>query len=210
MSWRSLLLLATVLAVAVGSACSTASSSATAWQIGAPDTSPGGDWDNAVHFLQLGDAATARIDMDRSAAAGEGAKATEPSLFYRDLAEARLFGGDSPGAAEAARLAQMALDARPETAQFRAPDRRLFEDEVDALAAASQGDVDRLASIATRDALVADPWYLLGWLDEQAGDRGAADRAYRAYLARAPEGSFLRQAAFMRRRAASFVAAPGA
>ncbi len=206
---RSRLGLAPIAVLVCATACAPSAAPPTPWQIAPPGTSAVDYWNDAIHLMQVGDDADALADMNRAVQGGVASIPIEPSLFYRDVAEARLSGGDLPGAAEAARQARDALDVRPETAQFRAPERQLFEAEVDALEFAGQGDSERLAAVAQREPLLADPWYLLGWLDERRGDQDGARAAYRSYLARAPEGSFLRRTAVMQRHAEAVVSGPG-
>jgi hypothetical protein len=132
---------------------------------------------------------------------------SDPSLFFRDLAEACLFSGDSACAVRAVGQAQDSLQQKPTTAQFRDDDRRIFQQTLDALQAAANGDAGRLQQLTLNDqpAPSADAWYLLGWLAEQRGNAADAQTAYRAYLRQAPQWSFLREAVVMRQHAQSLV-----
>jgi tetratricopeptide (TPR) repeat protein len=163
------------------------------------DTSPAAQWTYAAYLLGRGDPATARAYLE-PIAAGSLDAINDPSLFLRDLAEARLFSGDSPGAAAAARQAADALARRPTTAQFRPDDRLVFEHTLDALAAAASDDATQLQQLTAdvKPAPVADAWYLLGWLQEQHGDAPSARSAYQRYLELAPRSTFLREAGSMR------------
>ena len=132
---------------------------------------------------------------------------TDAALFDRDLAEARLFAGDLPGAAAAARSGLAELAQRPTSAQLQLADRSLFERDLSAIQAAANLDSDELTQIAQfgSDPPDADPWYLLGWFYERAGDTVQARTAYQAYLELAPAWSFLRRAAQMQHHAKDFV-----
>jgi hypothetical protein len=125
--------------------------------------------------------------------------------LLRDVAEARLFSGDLEGAASAAQEASTSLAQRPTTAQFRAADRFLFERTLQALEAAATGDASALTQLATDDERSADAWYLLGWTREREGDLADAQNAYRAFLARTPQWSFLRETFEMRRHAQAVI-----
>jgi len=155
-----------------------------------------------AYLLSIGDPAAARGYLE-PAAASDAIRANERPQLLRDLAEARLFSGDSPAALEVAQSAQDALGRVPRTAQFQDADRQLFERVLEGLDAASAGDLDRLSAVARDESPTpsADAWYLLGWLDEQRGDLAGARAAYHAYLARDPRWTFLRSAAIMRRHA---------
>jgi hypothetical protein len=166
------------------------------------DTSPAAQWTYAAYLLGRGDPATARTYLEPIAAGSLNA-ISDPSLFLRDLAEARLFSGDSPGAVAAARQAADALARRPTTAQFRPDDRVVFEHTLEALAAAASDDATRLQQLTAdaNPAPVADAWYLLGWLQEQHGDAVTARTDYQHYLGLAPRSTFLREASSMRSHA---------
>jgi hypothetical protein len=161
-------------------------------------------WTYAAYLLGRGDAAHARTYLDAIAGTDLG-DVSDPSLFFRDLAEACLFSGDTACAAQAAAQARDAVARKSATAQFRDGDRRVFERTVDALGAAATGDAGQLQRLAEDDqsAPSADAWYLLGWLDEGRGDVAEAQTAYRRYLRLAPEWSFLREAGQMRQHAES-------
>ncbi len=168
------------------------------------DQSAGPVWTYAAYLLAQGQPAQARGYLDAVARTGlDGV--SDQSLFFRDLAEACLFSGDATCAAQAAAQARDALGRKPTTAQFRDDDRRVFERTVDALYAAATDDRDQLRLLTQNEqpAPSADAWYLLGWLDEQRGEVPDAGKAYRGYLQRAPQWSFLREAAQMRQHAAS-------
>ena len=169
------------------------------------DPSPAARWTYAAYLLYLGDAQGARTYLEPLAVTSlDGI--SSPWQFLRDLAEARLFSGDATGAAQAAQQAMLALAQRPTTAQFRPDDRLIFARSLDALAAAADGDIDRLRQLAEDEqpAPSADAWYLLGQLEEQRGDHQAARAAYQAYLVRAPQWSYLREMDSMRLHARAF------
>jgi hypothetical protein len=157
----------------------------------------------------VGDPATADEYLERVALEGGIQGVAEPSLFYRDLAEARLFAGDVSGAGAAARSGRAELDKRPTSAQFQPDDRSLFERDLAALEAAGASDIEQLDQLARTSPgpPAADPWYLLGWVEERSGDASGAQAAYREYLQLAPAWSFLRQAPWMIRHARAVTAA---
>jgi tetratricopeptide (TPR) repeat protein len=166
------------------------------------DTSPASRWTYAAYLLARGDPTTARTYLE-PVASGSLDGIIDPALFLRDLAEARLFSGDSTGAATAARQAAEALDRQPTTAQFRADDRAIFERTLDALAAAAADDTAQLQQLTTLEqpAPSADAWYLLGWVQEQHGDAASARKDYQRYLELSPQWSFLRETGAMRSHA---------
>jgi hypothetical protein len=162
------------------------------------------DWQYGVYLLSIeNDPVGARTYLQRAETDGDAQALVPGSLFYRDLAEAALFGGDAPAAAAAAQTGREALARQPTTAQFQPADRSLFERDLEALAAAAAGDVDLLSRIALSDGAPpdADPWYLLAWTQERAGNASAAADAARHYLQLAPAWSFLRGSASMRENA---------
>jgi hypothetical protein len=167
------------------------------------DGSPTSTWTYAAYLLGLGQAAQARPYL-QAVAATDLERVSDPSLLLRDLAEACLFAGDAPCAAQAASQAKNALARKPMTAQFRADDQLIFQRTLDAISAAATDDRGSLEQICQDEqpAPAADACYLLGWLDEQHGDLTSAQSAYRAYLRLSPQWSFLRQGAEMRRHAA--------
>jgi hypothetical protein len=165
------------------------------------------DWSYAAYLLYTDDPTTAQLYLERAAALGIDSLPNQ-AQFFRDLSEARLFAGDSAGAAAAARTSRERLAVQPRTAQFQADDRRLFERVLDALESAGSGDLEDLARLTQTGDVPpsADAWYLLGWLREQHGELAAARDAYRLYLAAAPQWSFLRAGPGMRRHAQSVLA----
>jgi hypothetical protein len=170
--------------------------------------SPDRDWQYAVYLLSVGqDPSQAQRYLERARAEGGVQSPTDAALFDRDLAEARLFAGDLPGAAAAARSGLAELAQRPTSAQLQLADRSLFERDLSAIQAAANLDSDELTQIAQfgSDPPDADPWYLLGWFYERAGDTVQARTAYQAYLELAPAWSFLRRAAQMQHHAKDFV-----
>jgi tetratricopeptide (TPR) repeat protein len=165
------------------------------------DNTPEARWAYGAYLLSRGEAANARSYLEPLVAGG----VTNQSLLLRDVAEARLFSGDLEGAASAAHEASTSLAQRPTTAQFRAADRFLFERTLQALEAAATGDASALTQLATGDERSADAWYLLGWTREREGDLADAQNAYRAFLARTPQWSFLRETFEMRRHAQAVI-----
>jgi hypothetical protein len=168
------------------------------------DQSSGAMWLYAAYLLGRGEAAQARGYLDAIARTGlDGV--SDPSLFYRDLAEACLFSGDSACAEQASGQARDYLGRRPTTAQFRDDDRRVFVQSLDALQAAATRDDGQLQQLTRSEQPTpsADAWFLLGWVEEQHGDLAAARSAYRAYLLRAPQWSFLRESIEMLKHAQS-------
>jgi hypothetical protein len=160
-------------------------------------------WQYAAYLLTQGHTQDARGYLEGV----EKDSVSDPALFLRDLAEARLFSGDASGAADAAALARAALAQKPTTAQFRDDDRYIFERTLEALQAAGADDRQRLTRLTQDEqrAPSADAWYCLGWLDEQHQDLAGAKAAYRAFLDRAPQWSFLRQATSMREHARAVI-----
>src|SRR5262249_34539381 len=146
-----------------------------------------GNPDAALPYLEAVDAASLTTGRPRA-------------LYYRDLAEARLFTGDPAGAATAADEATRELTHQAVIAQFRDADRYASQRTLGALAAAGHDDSGVLRQIALDDARApsADAWYLLGWLAERHGDTSEAHEAFRSYLTLAPRWAFLREATAMR------------
>jgi hypothetical protein len=130
------------------------------------------------------------------------------ALLFRDLAEARLYSGDPQGAASSAAAARDQLATVPDTAQFNADDRYVYARTLDALELAGRGDLAGLRRLASDEsrAPCADAWFLLGWVEEQRGQGDEMRSAYRAFLARAPQWVFLREAGVMRDHAAALSA----
>ncbi|MCA1646199.1 MAG: hypothetical protein LC797_12315 [Chloroflexi bacterium] len=161
-------------------------------------------WQYGAQLLSLGEAAGARRYLEQ-VGAGPLDNLSDGVLFLRDLAEARLFSDDLPGAAAAANQARVRLVSVPRSAQFQADDRLLMERTIDDLEAAAQEDTPRLGQLASDEAMFpsADAWYLLGWLAERRGDVTSARSHYRAFLDRAPQWTFLRRAVVMQQYAQS-------
>jgi hypothetical protein len=169
--------------------------------------SPDSDWQYAVYLLSVGDDPNAaQRYLERAQAEGGVQDAKDLALFDRDLAEARLLAGDMPGAALAASVGLGDLEQRPTTAQFQLADRSVFQRDLAALQAAANMDAAELTRIAESesDQPDADPWYLLGWLDERVGNTAQARVAYGRYLQLAPAWTFLRRAALMQRHGQEF------
>jgi tetratricopeptide (TPR) repeat protein len=168
------------------------------------DRSSTAQWMYGAYLLSAGDAESARGFLE-PIVTNQVNEIVEPALLLRDVAEARLFTNDRRGAAEAARTARVWLARQPRTAQFQEDDRRLFEHVLDSLAAAGDDNLNRLRELSADEhpAPSADGWYLLGRVLEDHGDLAAARSAYREFLARDPQWTFLRMGEAMRRHAAS-------
>jgi hypothetical protein len=171
------------------------------------DQSPGSRWAYGAYLLGFGEA-TAALGYLEPLAGGPPDTVSNAALLLRDVAEARLAVGDLGGAASAARAARVELARRARSAQFQADDRRVFERVIDGLEAAGDDNLQQLSALAADEGATpsADVWYLLGWVEERHGDLAAAQVAYRSFLARSPQWSFLRQAVVMRQHAQASLA----
>jgi hypothetical protein len=166
------------------------------------------DWQYGVYLLSIAnDPARAQRYLERAQSESHGSEGTDALLFDRDLAEARVFAGDLTGATAAAPVGLMDLARAPLTAQFQAADADLYRRDLTAISAAASNQVEQLNDLASATAGEpdADPWYMLGWVRERAGDVAGARAAYAEYLNLAPAWSFLRSSAVMQAHARAVI-----
>jgi hypothetical protein len=167
--------------------------------------SPDRFWEYGLAELKYGDepAALGALEqaLDLNAARWP---AKDRAQFMRDLAEVSLAQGKTDEAQQAATMALDALSQMDLTATFTPSERDAQAQVTRAILLAGRGDAAALEALAREPSqpLIADPWYLLGWLRERNGDRAGARAAYTSYLQLVPAYGLLRRTQTMRAHAA--------
>jgi hypothetical protein len=170
--------------------------------------SPDRFWDYGLAELKEGDEPAALGALEEALNLNAARwPAKDRAQFMRDLAELRLSQGKTDEAQQAAAMALDALSQVDLTATFTPAERDAQEHVTRALLLAGQGDAAGLEALARAPSrpLVADPWYLLGWLRERNGDQAGVRSAYAAYLQMVPAYGLLRRTQAMRAHAAHTV-----